>query len=363
MLRLTPNATSTAEMRLDAEAARARDCCMSGPATPSPGGGPGSPAPPVDDVQIGSPTNPTSIAGAAVVPLPELDSETRAKDGAGALMPPAEVLPTSLAGPKAQAAAVATCDGCGAVVTGQFCAACGTRYVRPGAASGWRAVAGEYAGAEQPFTIMRALWTIFRSPVRGPTQLALDPTFRGHVAYFAATVSIATLGIYVLMPRVLGVLSRKPVKPDGAIVTHEIILQYLIVAVFVPITYFLFRAVSTKRRTPMAYSKLWLLGAGTLFLSQLLFMISIVLVLVAAGLASVLVFNLGYGWIPLAYHSAHLVMWVCMQLYAGLLAAEFWAVSKVLGAVVFLALAVFVEAFVRDPAMVWIGKLAAMWPL
>lgn len=254
-----------------------------------------------------------------------------------------------------------TCDACGAAVTGQFCASCGTRFKGLGRASGWQAVASEYVGAEQPIGVLKAVWTVLRAPVRGPVALALDPTFRSHFVYFGMALSLAAFAHYVGLPRLMAYLLGRQVETSSELVTAEVALHYTLTAVFIPVSYLILASLSAVERRPYQYLKLWLVGSATGMLFQLACMIAIPAVLIAAGLVTALL-GLGFQWIAYGWIVLHLAMWLCISAFAGLWAAQFWDLPRIWCIALFLAINVFIEEYLRGAGMIVIRQVLKFWP-
>lgn len=136
--------------------------------------------------------------------------------------------------------------------------------------SGWSAVASNFAGIDRD-TLLGTLGRILRAPIQGPVDLALRDSYGGHLKLFA-TVVAGTYGVvFVTVPNMAAQsLGREAIASPSQTVLFMTV-QYAMLMLSLPLSYYAFRRAGAAERTPMSYYKLTLLAAAA---SSLVFFVA-----------------------------------------------------------------------------------------
>ncbi|MGQ0457302.1 MAG: hypothetical protein ACT4OU_09585 [Hyphomicrobium sp.] len=129
---------------------------------------------------------------------------------------------------------------------------------------GWGAIASEVAGADDAYGVFSVLGRMARRPIDTAIALAEDPNYRGHLKFFTTCLAAWIAFGLVVLPGFAAWYSGSDASSGDArvIALGLTILQYLEIAVTVPLGFYLYRLGAQIARTPRNYFKFALLGTG-----------------------------------------------------------------------------------------------------
>lgn len=148
---------------------------------------------------------------------------------------------------------------------------------------GWSGVAKDVAGTSESGGFFATLFALIRHPVRATLLRAEDPAYTQHVKFFTTCFGVWLAVGLIVIPKLVTWYTGE-VLPDynqKSTIISLSILQYLQLAVSIPLSFYLYRLGATRTRSPRSYFKFALIGAGLALVMSVAMQVARILAIIA----------------------------------------------------------------------------------